>query len=264
MKVYIGVDSEGEACIVGHPRGDGGTGPWQFDDVRRRATEEAAAAVLGARDAGATDIVVHDLGFLRDRCPPGLVLLHDQLPSGIRIALGQAPLKRIAAAEKFDAAFLIGHHAMAGADGVMAHTYSMVSIERVTLNGRPVGEIGIEALQLGALGTPVVLVSADEAGVAEARDWLGNVETVATKVGLGKHGAISLHPADACALIRSKARAALQRLGDFKPFRPPPPYELNITCASEQAAEQRALRHSAERVGPRTVVQRCTDPLQVW
>ena len=65
MKVYILVDTEGEACVVGHGPGGAKTGPWQFEYVRRRATAEATAAVEGAREGGATDIVVHDAGFLR-------------------------------------------------------------------------------------------------------------------------------------------------------------------------------------------------------
>ena len=146
-KVYIAVDSEGAACVVGEPAGDGRIGAWQLDYVRQRATEEATAAVLGARETGATDILVHDVGFLRGYSPVGNVLLYDELPRGTRIALGGAPIKQVAA-EGFDAAFLLGHHAMAGdPSGVMAHTFSTVSIASVHLNGQPIGEIGIESLQ---------------------------------------------------------------------------------------------------------------------
>ena len=176
MKLYIAVDTEGEACITRESSATAAYGTFQADYLRTVATREAAAAVEGAREAGADDIVVHDSGFIRGVTPIGMVLRYDELPRGIRIALGRAFMKEVAA-EGFDAAFLLGHHAMADTPGgVMAHTFSPVTIKGFTLNGRPIGEIGIEALQLGALGIPVVLVTADEAGCREARDLLGDIE----------------------------------------------------------------------------------------
>lgn len=264
MKVYIGIDSEGSACVVGDPRSDGRTGPWQFEYARHRITEETTAAVEGARQAGATDIVVHDIGFMRGHAPGGLIMHYDSLPRGIRIALGIAPIKHVCDSS-FDAAFLIGHHARAGVpSGVMAHTFSMVSIDRLTLNGREIGEIGIEALQIGSFGVPIVFVSADEDGTREAGEWLGDIEVAATKKGLSSHGAISLHPADACDLIRSKAVRAIERINEFKPFHIDPPYELEILTRSEEAAEMRVKRHNAERIGPRTVIIRTNNPLELW
>ena len=128
----------------------------------------------------------------------------------------------------------------------------MVSIDRITLNGREIGEIGIESLQSGAFGVPVVFVGADEDGTREAREWLGDIEVAATKKGLGYHGAVSLHPADACDLIRSCAARAIERLDEFKPLHIAPPYEMEIVTRSEEAAEMRVKRHGAKRVGPRT------------
>lgn len=266
MKIYILVDTEGEACVVGHGPGGAETGPWQFEYVRERATAEAAAAVAGAREGGATEIVVHDCGFLRNHAPAGLNLHYDRLPRGVRIALGVAPIREVCD-PSFDAAFLIGHHARFGvADGVMAHSYSMASLNGLTLNGRAVGEIGIEALQIGSFGVPVVLVSADEAGCREARDWLGDIELAATKRGLNYHGAISLHPADACDLIHQCAARAVQRTraGAFQPLGIDPPYELRIETRTEAAAEHRVKRHQGERVGPCAVLKRTSDPLELW
>ena len=206
MKLYIAVDTEGEACITRESSATAAYGTFQADYLRTVATREAAAAVEGAREAGADDIVVHDSGFIRGVTPIGMVLRYDELPRGIRIAMGRAFMKAVAA-EGFDAAFLLGHHAMADTPGgVMAHTFSPVTIKGMALNGRPIGEIGVEALQLGALGIPVVLVTADEAGCREARDLLGDIELAPVKRGLGLHAAVSMHPDDACDLIRRKAK----------------------------------------------------------
>ena len=264
MRVYIASDTEGQACVTREKGSDGPYGTFQADYNRQRATAEASAAVEGARAAGATDIVVHDCGFVRDATPIGLTLDYDSLPRGIRIALGGVPLKQVAA-EGFDAAFLIGHHAMAGTSGgVMAHTFSSATIRCMALNGREVGEIGIEALQLGAHGIPVVLVAADEAGCREATEWLGDVELASVKKGYGVHAALSMHPADACDLIRDRATRALGRLGDFRPFTLQGPFELQVECFTRDQAETRCERIGGTMLdGPRYVV-RSSSPLNLF
>jgi D-aminopeptidase len=50
-----------------------------------------------------------------------------------------------------------------------------------TRGASPIGEIGIESLFLGAHGVPLVMVSADEAGCREAREWLGDIEVAPTR-----------------------------------------------------------------------------------
>jgi len=263
MKVYIAVDSEGSACVVREKDARTVYGTWQAEYIRKRATAEASAAVEGAREAGADGILVHDVGFIRGATPVGLVLRYDELPRGIRIALGGAPIARVIDSS-FDAAILLGHHAMAGtADGVMAHTFSAASIESIRLNGKPVGEIALEALQIGAHGVPVVMVSADEHGCREAGEWLGAIEVAPTKRGLGTHWAVSLHPADACDLIRARTAAALRRLSDFEPFRLPPPYELRVDCFTEEQAKVRAERAGVNLVGAKSFITCAESPLDL-
>ena len=189
--------------------------------------------------------------------PAGLILHYDELPRGIRIGLGGVPLHLVVDAS-FDAVILLGHHAMAGAeDGVMAHTFSSLEIENMWLNGRRIGEIGMEALIFGSFGVPVVMVSADEAGCLEAQEWLGDVEVASVKKGLGPHWAISLHPADADDLIREKVSTALHRLSDFKPLAIAPPLELQVDCYTEEQVQRRiGLESEVTRIGPKTFVIR--------
>ena len=264
MKLYIAVDTEGEACITRESSATAAYGTFQADYLRTVATREAAAAVEGAREAGADDIVVHDSGFIRGVTPIGMVLLYDKLPRGIRIALGRAFMKEVAA-EGFDAAFLLGHHAMAGTPGgVMAHTFSPVTIRSFTLNGTPIGEIGIEALQLGVLGIPVVLVTADEAGCAEARELLGDIELAPVKKGLGLHAAVSMHPDDACDLIRRKARRAVERAVQIEPFRMAGPFELRVECFTADQARTWADKLGGELSGEAGCIVRAESPLDLW
>ena len=146
----------------------------------------------------------------------------------------------------------------------MAHTFSSAAIQGMWLNDRPIGEIGIEALQIGAFGVPVVMVSADEAGCREAREWLGDVEVAPTKRGLASHWAVSLHPADACGLIREKAKAALGRLDDFNPTQLDPPFELRIECYTDEQARAWAEKKGGTVTGERVFTVCADDPLDLF
>src|SRR3954469_6091332 len=77
LKVYISVDMEGIAGVV---TGDqlAPTG-FEYGKAREFMTAEALAAIAGARDAGATEIVVSDSHG------NGESLLIDQFPDDLRI-----------------------------------------------------------------------------------------------------------------------------------------------------------------------------------
>ena len=113
MKIYICVDSEGQGAITREKDPVSVYGPWQAEYNRRRATDETAACVEAARDAGADEIIVHDCGFIRGVTPGGLTLHYDELPRGIGIVMGGAGLLSVID-ETYDGVILLGHHAMAG------------------------------------------------------------------------------------------------------------------------------------------------------
>src|SRR5262245_65692131 len=77
LKIFISVDMEGIAGVV---TGDqlGPTG-FEYGRAREFMTAEALAAIAGARDAGATEVVVSDSHG------NGESLLIDQFPDDVRI-----------------------------------------------------------------------------------------------------------------------------------------------------------------------------------
>jgi D-amino peptidase len=103
------------------------------------------------------------------------------------------------------------------------------------------------------MGVPVALVTGDEAACAEAREVLGDVETVAVKTGIDRYSAELLPPARAQGLIREASRRALRSLHLFSPCEVPAPYTLGIDWASTSMAESCAMIPGVKRTGARSV-----------
>jgi D-amino peptidase len=165
-------------------------------------------------------------------------------PDGLRV--GDAP---------FDVALFVGYHARAGhPSGVIAHTYSSAPT-LTTLDGRPVGETGINAAVLGAWGVPVGLVAGDDRLAEEVEAWLPDAERVVVKQAVGWRAAASLHPAAARELVRAGAERAVQRAraGELRPLRLAAPVTIEVEYRHGGEADHAAVVPLAERYGDRGV-----------
>src|SRR2546428_12767308 len=171
-------------------------------------TAEANAAVEGALAAGATRVLVNDSHwFMRN-------LLAEELHQAAELVSGD-PKPRSMVQDidgGFDAALFIGYHARAGTrNAILDHTYAD-RIHDVRLNGKPVGELGLNAALAGVHGVPVALVSGDSAVAAEAKDLLGQgVGTVIVKEAVSRPPAKSGAPPAPCRLIPEEGPRAPKR-----------------------------------------------------
>jgi D-amino peptidase len=257
LRVFISVDMEGVSGVI-HWDDVSETGR-DYGLFRRLMTEEANAAIEGALAAGATDILVrdaHDTGrnILPDLLRPEARLIRDW--SG-------GPLSMMEGIDKtFDAVVFIGYHARAGTpDAVLKHTMSL-SLFDIVLNGVKMPEAGLNAAIAGYFGVPVVLIAGDAAVVKQAKEILGNVEGVVVKEGIG-NAAMMLHPKKSQELIRAKTEEALKRLKEFKPYKPTPPYTLEIVFNDESMAAKVALIPGAVRTSERAVSFTSSDFMQL-
>jgi D-amino peptidase len=248
LRVFLSVDMEGVAGVV---TGDQlGTSGFEYNRFREFVTAEALAAIEGARAAGATHFVVADAHG------NGQNLLFERFPDDVEIIRAwPRPLGMMEGIDAdFDAVFLIGYHASADAlEGVRAHTFSSANYVSAGINGRPLPEGGFAAAMAGHFGVPVALVTGDDAAVAEMRGILGAVEGVVVKEALGFHSARTVTPTVAQARIREGAQRALERLGEFQPFRVEGPPVLELTFKHYRAAEVLAYLPIVERTGSRTI-----------
>ena len=242
LKVYISVDMEGITGVVtGEQLGPTG---FEYQRFREFMTAEANAAIQGARDAGATEIVISDSHG------NGQNLLIEKLPSDVTIIRSwPRPLMMMQGIDStFDAAIFVGYHSgTTNQSGVRAHTISSARLTAVELNGIAVGESGINAAIAGHFGVPVVMISGDDAAVSEARALIGNIEGAIVKKAISFHSASTMTPEAGQKLIREKTRAALQQRAAFKPYVMRAPIRLDLTFKSYRVAEMLAYLPIVER-----------------
>ncbi len=173
MKIYIVCDLEGTAgvadqihqCSFTHDSYDkeyvpGKYGPFYFQ-ARKLATLELNALVIGALEAGATDIWAWDG--------------HCRFPGGLDVELLHPECKLVMNAgdggpagldSSFNAVFMLGLHAKQGAPAAPQAHMLFPGLE---WNREPVGEIGMTMATAAVLGVPVVFISGDRAAVHEAQ-----------------------------------------------------------------------------------------------
>jgi D-amino peptidase len=224
LKVFISVDMEGIAGVVSADQLK--PGAFEYERFRNFMTQEAVAAVEGARHGGATEIVVADEHGNSEN------LLIEQFPPEVRIVRGSPThLGMMGGLDtSFDAAMFVGYHASThNMNGVRAHTFSSAELTRVTLNGAQVTEGAWNAAIAGQFGIPVVFMSGDDAAITEVRAAIGNVDAVETKRAMGFHSAETLTPAAAQELIRVRAEIAVRGLALRKPYVVPTPVTVDIS-----------------------------------
>ncbi|MFH0911668.1 MAG: M55 family metallopeptidase [Planctomycetota bacterium] len=237
MKVFIETDIEGVAgfCFEATRIAE----PLRQDEYRRTIsrllTEEVKAAVEGAREAGAEEIVVHDGHGL------GYNILLEELPVEVGICHGlsaYAPNWQAGLDRTFDAVLAVGGHVMKDTNGITPHTLFLV-------NGRlKLGEFHMTAALAGWLGVPFVFASGDATLGGQLKALVPNLEYAAVKEALTPYYSKTLAPQKARALIRSGVARALRRLKEIRPYKLPfpPPYEVGVLGSDYQ--DPRAIGRS--------------------
>lgn len=247
MRVYISADIEGVTGLVSWKTcGQSDAQHPDFAFARRMMTHDVNAAIRGAREAGATQIVVKDShgtsrNLFIDELEPGVELISGSGAHGDGMMTGVG--------EGFDCAMLIGYHAMASApEGVMEHTITG-TVHRFTVCGIPAGEMLLSAMAAGIHGVPIVTVSSDATGCREAQALVAGVETACVKVGYGRYMARCLHPSETAPAISEAARRGV--IGSIQPWQPPSnaPLECVVEFNRQEQADFACRMPGAEKRG---------------
>lgn len=248
-KVLISADMEGISGVV-HPVE---TNPDRYDYEHGRVlmTAEVNAVIAGVLEAEpSADVLVADAhGPFRN-------LLPEDLDQRVRLIRGRPrPLGMLGGlGDDVDAVIFVGYHARAGAGpAVLAHTMSD-AVLGVRLNGREVGEIGLNAALAGHHGVPVVLLSGDDVACSELLELVPGASTVTVKRALGQAAAEALHPAVARDRLRQEAAAAIARRSQIAPMSITGPVSLEVDLYSPSTVDTATLIPGVERAaGARTV-----------
>ena len=187
MKIYISVDMEGISGVNSDNQTTA-TGA-EYGRARKLMVEDANAAIRGAFEGGATEVLVNDShGGQRNILPEDLdprarLISHSFKRHGMMEGLD----------ESFDAVIFVGYHAKAGSPrGLFAHTGSGI-LRDLRINGRSVGEGGMNAILAQWYGVPVVMVTGDDVAIEEQRETVPGVRGVVVKRAINSR-AVELRP----------------------------------------------------------------------
>jgi D-amino peptidase len=202
-----------------------------FQRNRRFMTQDANAAIAGAFDAGASEVVVEENHGVEELCD----LVLDEIDPRCRVirGAGRPGATTMAGLDSQTGVVLfVGHHARAGSfPGIMAHTVSYERFREVRIAGAPVGESEIMTIRAGELGVPVGMLSGDQIVCAELAKRAPWIEAVCVKRALSNVSAEVTPPARARESIYAGARRAVTRAlrDELPPYRDQPgPHEIEV------------------------------------
>lgn len=250
--VFIITDAEGVAGICRQDQTET-TNP----ELRQLLTGETNAAVDGFFDGGADEVIVWD-GHSSSS-----TLSVQTIHPRARLIMGGLGADMLLDRHFAGVAF-VGQHARANSRAaVMAHSYSSLGIQKILMNGKPVGEIETRAALAGAFGTPVIFLSGDQAAAADLRAIVPDAETVVVKEALAYYACISMSSQAARDAIRAGAARAMKSLARVRPYKVvgPVTFDIEYTTRNTLPAE---VPRTAELVDPRTVRYQGKDFLDAW
>ncbi len=236
MKILIAADMEGITGVVcwdhvntTHP---------EYARFRRLMTDDVNAAIRGAFDAGADEVLVSDGHSW------GRNILIEALDARARLRAGTpSPFSMVSGIETdVDGVAFVGYHARIGAENaVLEHTWSDERVYDLRINGQSVGETGLNAAICGHFDTPVIMISGDQTVCAEAQALLGDVETAIVKIATGRMSAECFPPAVTGQRIHDAAFRAVTRLRAGQvppPLRLPAPLTMEIDFVQSEMADK--------------------------
>lgn len=249
MKILIAVDMEGITGVTTWDQVTPGHG--EYSRFRKLMTRDVNAAIRGATEAGADEIIVADGHW------NGSNILVEELDSRARLNTGSpSPFSMMQGInESVDGVLFIGYHARNGtANAILDHTWSSKTVANIWLNDILTGEYGLNASLAGHFGVPVIMVSGDQTACAQVNELLGDVEMAIVKQATGRFAAECLTPEMSQELIYMSAARAVSRLneGDVPdPFVLDTPVRVTVEFFTSDMADRATRIPFTEREGTR-------------
>lgn len=207
MKILIACDMEGITGVVNWEQVT--PGHYEYPRFRKLMTQDVNAAIAGAFEGGAAEVVVADGHW------NGTNILIEELDPRARLnSSTSAPFSMMQGiGEDVDGVMFVGYHARQGSqNAVLDHTWSSKCIANLWLNDILVGEFGLNGALAGYFGVPVIMVTGDQTACAQTVELLGEMVSVVVKQATGRTSAECLGPEITHKMITDGARRAVQNL----------------------------------------------------
>jgi D-amino peptidase len=249
MKIHIAADMEGITGVVNwdevdpkHP---------DYARFRRLMTGDVNAAIRGAFEGGANEVTVSD-GH-----NAGRNILIEELDGRARLISGsRSPLSMVQGVEAgVSGVIFVGYHARVGTqNAILEHTWSNERVADLWIQGKPTGEIGLNAAVCGHFEVPVIMISGDQAACAEAMGLIQGILPVEVKRAHGRMSAELLPPEKTQDMIRETASRAVRNLTlgqASQPLKLSRPIQMAIDFTQSEMADNAALLPGSRRSGRR-------------
>jgi len=256
VRVFVSVDMEGIAGVATLDQIiRGGSG---YPRAQRLMTAEVNAAVRGAFAAGATAVTVADSHGTMDN------LLPDELDPRARLVTGspRASCMIHGLTPADDVVLFVGYHAPAGGDGVLAHTFSS-NFTELRVDGAPVSEADVNALQAEWLGVPVALISGDDEICRRTAKLRPGIAAVEVKRSHGFQTVDSLSPAAAASALEGAVTEVLGAGSFATPPRREEPLHVAVDFLVPLYADLAQSVPGSVRTGGRTLEREVRDPAEL-
>src|ERR1035437_7285173 len=252
--VFVITDAEGVGGVCRQDQTDP-----KDQEMRQLLTGETNAAVEGFLAGGAEEVIVWDGHDGSQTLSTLTIHPRAKLLMG---ALGPSMLMD----RHFSAVAYVGQHSKANVRGcIMAHSFSSLGIQNMLLNGKPVGEIDVIAAMAGHFGTPVIMLSGDQAAANELHEIVPGAELAVVKEGIGRYTCISLSATAARDAIREAAHRSMSKIGAIKPYIVSSPVTLQVEYTTRNSLPVGSeMRVGAEVLDDRTIRFRGKNILEAW
>jgi D-amino peptidase len=261
MKILIAADMEGISGVVHWEQVTPGTD--DYARFRRIMTQDVNAAVRGAFEAGAREVIVAD-GHNNGRN----LLIEELDPRAMLNSGTPSPLSMVQGIDaEVNGVCFIGYHARIGTpNAILEHTWSDERVTNLWINDQLFGETGLNAAVCAHFNAPVIMVSGDQAVCDEARQLLGDIETAVVKWASGRMAAECFAPQIAQQIIQDCAARAVSRLSTGQvpaPLNITSPIRLVVDFVQSEMADKAMLLPGSQRDG-RRVEYSAVDILDIY
>jgi len=232
--ILLCVDLEGFASVTG-----------EIGKSLSDSKDLCFAAREAVRTINITAQAIFDTGnydvWIWDNHGTGLNLDYTAIDERCSIISGQGEPARMSFVSPNTAgAFLLGYHSRGGnPKGVLAHSYSSISYQEISVNGEAVGEIFCDAHILGEKGIPVMGVVSDDEGCREAERISEAPHNVITKFALARNMCRTRPRREIDDDLRQMVSKSLPDASGRTPLKTQESYTLRIKYQRSDLAAQR-------------------------